>query len=118
MRYSATTAAFVASALMLALAPQAAQAGVTAFSTGTCGGDVGLDVPCDGSCHAFDNRHSFRVDGGSGNHCVTMFEDPGCPAGAEGRMFTFTNQDGGCQGVNTGTNIVSFLCSPSNICEV
>lgn len=61
MRYSATTAAFVASALMFALAPQAAQAGVTAFSTGTCGGDVGLDVPCDGSCHAFDNRHSFRV---------------------------------------------------------
>lgn len=46
MRYSTTTAAFVASALMLALAPQAAQAGVTAFGTGTCGGDVGLDVPC------------------------------------------------------------------------
>lgn len=49
---------------------------------------------------------------------MTMFEDPGCPAGAEGRMFTFTNQNGGCQGVNTGTNIVSFLCSPNNLCEV
>lgn len=45
-----------------------------------------------------------------------MFEDPNCPAGAEGRMFTFTNENGGCQNVNTGTGIQSFLCSSNNIC--
>lgn len=61
MRFSATTLAYLASAILSALAPQVTQAGITAFSGGECDGDAGLDVPCDGSCHQFDERHSFRV---------------------------------------------------------
>ncbi|EIW55363.1 uncharacterized protein TRAVEDRAFT_51486 [Trametes versicolor FP-101664 SS1] len=118
MRFSTATVAYLTSALVLALFPQAANAGITAFSGSTCNGAAGLNVPCDGSCHQFDDRHSFRVDGGSGNHCVTAFQDANCPAGARGRQFSFTNQNGGCQNVNTGTNIRSFICSPNNICLV
>ncbi|KAL1943641.1 hypothetical protein VTO73DRAFT_4086 [Trametes versicolor] len=118
MRFCTSTIAYLASALALAVLPQVAHAGITAFSGNTCDGAAGLNVPCDGSCHQFNGRHSFRVDGGSGGHCVTMFEDPNCPAGAEGRMFTFTNENGGCQNVNTGTGIQSFLCSSNNICLV
>lgn len=47
-----------------------------------------------------------------------MFVDAGCPAGAEGRMYSYTGENGQCQNVNTGTNIQSFLCSDSTICEV
>ncbi|KAL1943620.1 hypothetical protein VTO73DRAFT_4065 [Trametes versicolor] len=83
MHFSTPTFAYLASALVLALLPQAAHAGITAFSGSTCNGAAGLNVPCDGSCHQFSDRHSFRVDSGSGGHCVTMFEDAGCPAGAE-----------------------------------
>ncbi|KAI0762439.1 hypothetical protein C8Q74DRAFT_151987 [Fomes fomentarius] len=95
-------------------------AGITGFSGNTCDGAVGLNVPCDGSCHSFDTRHSFRVDGGSGDHCVTMFEGAGCPNdhGGTAFMHTFVNQNGQCTNVNTGTPILSFLCSPNNICEV
>ncbi|KAI0748357.1 hypothetical protein C8Q80DRAFT_1171452 [Daedaleopsis nitida] len=118
MHFSTPTFAYLASALVLALLPQAAHAGITAFSGSNCDVAAGLNVPCDGSCHQFSDRHSFRVDGGSGDHCVSTFEDAGCPAGAEGRMFAFTNENGGCQNVNTGTNIQSFLCSPNNICVV
>ena len=36
-------------------------AGMTAWSGGSCDGAQGLDVPCDGSCHDFRDRHSFLV---------------------------------------------------------
>lgn len=51
---------------------------------------------------------------------MTMFIDPGCPNNREttGRRYTFTEQNGQCQNVNTGTNIRSFKCSNSNICLV
>ena len=37
------------------------QAGITAFSGVACDGSAGLNVPCDGSCHSFEGRHSFQV---------------------------------------------------------
>lgn len=38
---------------------QPAQATIIAYSGTACDGSAGLDVPCDGSCHSFDTRHSF-----------------------------------------------------------
>ncbi len=61
MRPSTTALAYLASALLFTLAPQVAQAGITAFSGSQCDGNAELNVPCDGSCHKFDDRHSFRV---------------------------------------------------------
>ncbi len=140
MRFSATAVAYLVSALLFALAPQAAQAGITAFSGSSCDGSVGLNVPCDGSCHKFDDRHSFRVrtsslptgraflegdfidgdhvqvDSGTGDHCVTVFEDPGCPG--DGQGFPLPHQTGQCQNVNTGTNVRSFSCSKDTFCVV
>ncbi|TFK92497.1 hypothetical protein K466DRAFT_222808 [Polyporus arcularius HHB13444] len=140
MRFSTTALAYLASALLSVLAPQAAQAGITAYSGSSCDGDVGLNVPCDGSCHKFDDRHSFRVrpfllpagrafldddfidgdhvqvDSGTGDHCVTVFEDPGCPA--DGIGHPLPHQTGQCQNVNTGTNVRSFLCSKDTFCFV
>ncbi|KAI0748186.1 hypothetical protein C8Q80DRAFT_1270624 [Daedaleopsis nitida] len=118
MHFSTPPFAYLASALILAFLPQSAHAGITAFSGDNCDGGVGANVPCDGSCISFSGRHSFRVDGGSGGHCVTVFEDAHCGAGAGGPVFVFPNEDGGCQNVNTGTDIQSFLCSSGNFCEV
>ncbi|KAI0822857.1 hypothetical protein BC628DRAFT_1326235 [Trametes gibbosa] len=114
MHFSTTALAYLAAAVMSALAPQATQAGITAFSGSNCDGDVGLNVPCDGSCHKFDERHSFRVDSGTGDHCVTVFVDPGCPT--DGQGFFLPHQEGACQNVNTGTNIRSFTCAPDAAC--
>lgn len=47
---------------------------------------------------------------------MTLYIDAGCQAHSEG--FTLTGQEGGCQNVNTGTDIQSFTCAPSNICLV
>ncbi|OJT11894.1 hypothetical protein TRAPUB_11540 [Trametes pubescens] len=117
MRFSTTALAYLASALLSALAPQMAQAGITAFSGSSCDGDVGLDVPCDGSCHQFDERHSFRVDSGTGTHCVTVFEDPDCPRDGMGfHQAFFEGQTGQCTNVNIGTNVRSFLCAPDDTC--
>lgn len=143
MRFSATALACLLSALLSALAPQAAHAGITAFSGSECDGDAGLDVPCDGSCHQFDERHSFRVricifplptsraslgddstdcdhvqvDSGTGDHCVTVFEDPGCPRDAMGfEQSFFRDQTGQCTNVNTGANARSFLCATDSTC--
>ncbi|KAI0820079.1 hypothetical protein BC628DRAFT_1331343 [Trametes gibbosa] len=116
MRFSTTTLAYLAAAIASALAPQVAHAGVTAFSGSNCDGNVGLNVPCDGSCHKFDDRHSFRVDSGTGDHCVTVFVDEGCPS--DGQGFPLPHQEGQCQNVNTGTNIRSFLCSKDTFCFV
>lgn len=138
MHFSTTALAYLASALLLA--PQVAQAGITAFSGSSCDGNVGLNVPCDGSCHKFDDRHSFRVrvlplptgmaflegdaadddhlqvDSGTGDHCVTVFPDPGCPG--DGIGFPLPHQTGQCQNVNTGTNVRSFSCSKDTFCFV
>ncbi|KAI0743010.1 hypothetical protein C8Q80DRAFT_1192048 [Daedaleopsis nitida] len=114
MRFSTTALAYLAAALLSTLAPQAAQAGITAYSGSQCDGDAGLNVPCDGSCHKFDERHSFRVDSGTGDHCVTVFEGPGCPVG--GRSAFLAHQTGQCQNVNTGTNVRSFICAKDAAC--
>lgn len=46
----------------LTLAPYTTQTGfITAFTGAACDGDVGGNVTCDGSCHTFGARHSFRV---------------------------------------------------------
>lgn len=47
-------------ALSLAVVSQAADT-IVAFSGNFCDGDEGLTVPCDGSCHQFDGRHSVFV---------------------------------------------------------
>ncbi|KZV80184.1 hypothetical protein EXIGLDRAFT_817291 [Exidia glandulosa HHB12029] len=80
--------------------------GSQAFSGSACDGDAGLDVPCDGSCHSFDNRHSFRADLSGDAHSVAMFADAGCT----GQLFNFITQAAECTNVNTGTPIESFLC--------
>jgi hypothetical protein len=36
-------------------------ADISAFSGTACDGDVGADVACDGSCHSFSGRHSFKA---------------------------------------------------------
>ncbi|KAI0748359.1 hypothetical protein C8Q80DRAFT_1219542 [Daedaleopsis nitida] len=115
MRFTAALAYLVA-ALLSTLAPQAAHAGITAFSGSQCDGTAGLNVPCDGSCHQFDDRHSFRVDGGTGDHCVTVFKDPGCPG--QGRGAFLPHQTGQCQDVNTGTNVRSFVCAKDTVCSL
>lgn len=138
MRFSTTALAYLATALLSALGPQVAQAGITAFSGSSCDGNAGLNVPCDGSCHQFDNRHSFRVrifplntsrdflegsfangdhvqvDSGTGDHCVTVFEDEGCPVDGQGAFLA--HQTGQCQNVNTGTNVRSFVCAKDSTC--
>ncbi|OJT11879.1 hypothetical protein TRAPUB_11567 [Trametes pubescens] len=114
MRFSTTALAYLASALLSTLAPQVAQAGITAFSGSQCDGNAGLNVPCDGSCHKFDDRHSFRVDSNTGDHCVTVFEDPGCPVDGQGAILA--HQTGQCQNVNTGTNVRSFVCAKDSTC--
>jgi len=118
---------------------QPVQAAIIAYSGTACDGSAGLDVPCDGSCHSFDTRHSFvsipsvqltselpnshwynvhqRVASGA-QHCVTTFVNPGCPAGDQSKIYTFTEQNGQCTHVNTGTPIKSFICSGNNICLV
>lgn len=46
----------------LTLAPYTIQTGfITAFTGAACDGDAGGNVTCDGSCHTFGARHSFRV---------------------------------------------------------
>lgn len=46
----------------LALTKYTTQTGfITAFTGAACDGDVGGNVTCDGSCHTFGARHSFRV---------------------------------------------------------
>ncbi|OJT11893.1 hypothetical protein TRAPUB_11539 [Trametes pubescens] len=122
MHFSTTALAYLVSALVLALAPQEAQAGITAFSGSSCDGNAGLHVPCDGSCHQFDDRHSFRftdvervqVDSNTGDHCVTVFDGPGCPRDGQGAFLG--HQTGQCQNVNTGTNVRSFVCSKDSTC--
>ena len=136
MRFSMTLT-FVAAVLT----PLGVRGGITAFSGNSCDGAVGDNVPCDGSCHQFDERHSFRVrifpppesrasleddftdgdhvqvDGGTGTHCVTVFVDPGCPRDAMGfEQSFFKSQTGQCTNVNTGTNARSFLCAPDSTC--
>lgn len=110
----AATASTALLALYLCLAPAAVSAGVTAWDGNSCNGNVGLDVPCDGSCHGFGGRNSFRVDGGSGSHCVTVYSDSSCSSGGTG---FFPNQDGQCTQVTLGTaSANSFRCAPNDGC--
>ncbi|KAI0788031.1 hypothetical protein C8Q74DRAFT_1166719, partial [Fomes fomentarius] len=98
------------------------QAGLTAFSGNACDGSVGNNVPCDGSCHSFDGRHSLVIDGDSSTHCVTMWEVAGCPSAPTGsdplRIHTFEIPSTQCTNINTGTPIESFNCSPNPNCII
>ncbi|EJD44465.1 hypothetical protein AURDEDRAFT_166556 [Auricularia subglabra TFB-10046 SS5] len=78
---------------------------VIAWSGDNCNGAQGADVPCDGSCHDFSGRHSFRA-GLGGGACVTMWTSGNC----QGQRFNFSNQGNQCTNVNTGTDIRSFYC--------
>ena len=52
----------LAMAVAAIFATQPARAiGITAYSGTACNGVAGNHVPCDGSCHSFETRHSFRV---------------------------------------------------------
>ncbi|KZV87443.1 hypothetical protein EXIGLDRAFT_773651 [Exidia glandulosa HHB12029] len=84
--------------------------GFQAFSGIACDGDAGLDVPCDGSCHSFESRHSFRADLSGDSHSVAMFINAGCA----GQFFNFFTQATECTNVNTGTHIASFQCFSSS----
>ncbi|KAJ7200937.1 hypothetical protein B0H12DRAFT_1036565 [Mycena haematopus] len=53
------------------------KADIIAWSGNTCDGGEGANITCDGTCIAFDGRHSFEVVTG-GSHCVVLFEDDGC----------------------------------------
>ncbi|KZV83905.1 hypothetical protein EXIGLDRAFT_842590 [Exidia glandulosa HHB12029] len=86
--------------------------GFQAFSGSACDGAAGANVACDGSCHAFDNRHSFRADTSGNAHCVAFFVNGGCG----GQRFNFTGQAAQCTNVNTGTNIRSFRCFSGGGC--
>lgn len=111
----ATFASTAILALYVCLAPVAVNAGITAFSGNNCDGAVGVDVACDGSCIPFSGRHSFRVDAGSGGHCVTFYADSSCPSGG-GNGF-FPNQDGQCTQVTLGTaSANAFRCVPDENC--
>lgn len=94
-------------ALFICLQPTFVNAGITAFSGNNCDGGVGADVPCDGRCIAFSGRHSFRVDAGSGGHCVTFYADSSCPSGG-GNGF-FPNQNGQCTQVTLGTGTANAM---------
>lgn len=55
-------APFAYALVALAFTPYTLQTGfITAFTGQACDGDVGGNVTCDGSCHTFGARHSFRV---------------------------------------------------------
>lgn len=88
------------------------KADIVAFSGSTCDGDEGDNVPCDGSCHDFSNRHSLLLLTG-GTHCVTYFLDSGCEELVGDAELT----EDECTNVNTGTNVVSFICGPNDVCD-
>ena len=52
---------FTAAYFALAIALTGVNADILAFSGSECNGGEGENVPCDDSCVAFSNRHSFRV---------------------------------------------------------
>ncbi|KJA16939.1 hypothetical protein HYPSUDRAFT_90981 [Hypholoma sublateritium FD-334 SS-4] len=92
-------------------APGAAD--IIAFSGTECSGNAGDNVACDGSCHQFTGRESFKVTA-SGQHCVTFFEDTGCNS----LIATFPNEGNSlCSDVNTGTAVGSFRCSANDSCD-
>ncbi|EJD44790.1 hypothetical protein AURDEDRAFT_166269 [Auricularia subglabra TFB-10046 SS5] len=103
-------AAIALAALMAAIPTKA----IIAWSGDACNGDEGANVACDGNCIPFGGRHSFIADspGVGGTHCVAFFVNGGCT----GQMFNFTNQQGQCTNVNTGTDIESFRCFAGSGC--
>ncbi|KAM6491666.1 hypothetical protein JOM56_007202 [Amanita muscaria] len=110
------SAIFTSLALVVTFSLSANADTIVAFSGGSCDGDVGNTVQCDGSCHQFGGRHSLRISGGS-SHCVTYFENSSCNF-VEGQGGTDIFGPGGCQNVNTGGSVGSFLCAPSTTCLV
>ncbi|KAJ7612649.1 hypothetical protein FB45DRAFT_939474 [Roridomyces roridus] len=101
------TTQFILNAVILSLGLSHASAqSVVAFSGSACDGDEGDTDACNGSCHSFQNRHSFHIVGSAAN--VVLFEGTGCT----GEGFNFgTEQPGACVNVNTGTNVQSFMCT-------
>ncbi|EJD44477.1 hypothetical protein AURDEDRAFT_166568 [Auricularia subglabra TFB-10046 SS5] len=100
----------------LALAALLAASPATAFiawSGSACNGDEGANVPCNGVCEPFCGRHSFIADVPGVTHCVAFYVGGNC----DGQRFNFTNQQGQCTNVNTGTGIESFQCFPNWWCS-
>lgn len=89
---------------------------MTLFTGQSCTGTATADFACDGTCQRFDGKQSFRVDQGTGQHCITAYVQGGCVTGSE--MFTITGQNGQCANVITGTNVFSIRCAPNNLCEL
>ncbi|KAJ7589886.1 hypothetical protein C8J56DRAFT_783497 [Mycena floridula] len=107
MRSSTFSTVFIA----VLLAALNVNADIVGFSGDACNGDKGGNVACDGSCHSFTGRHSFKANG---KHCVTMFEGASCA----GEHFFFNGEGAGkCINVNTGTAIKSFRCARSTTCH-
>ncbi|EJD44485.1 hypothetical protein AURDEDRAFT_166581 [Auricularia subglabra TFB-10046 SS5] len=97
-------------AALLAASPATA---FIAWSGWACDGPEGADVPCNGACVGFGGRHSFIADVPNFPHCVALYVGRNC----DGQRFNFTNQQGQCTAVNTGTDIQSFQCFPSWWCS-
>ncbi|EJD45115.1 hypothetical protein AURDEDRAFT_165656 [Auricularia subglabra TFB-10046 SS5] len=96
---------FVSFSLLTLLAVTPTNAFI-AWSGDARDGAQGDNLPCDGTCFAFSGRHSFRVGTPGVAHCVAFYVNSGCV----GQRFNFTNQNGQCTNVNTGTGINSFRC--------
>ncbi|KAJ7328909.1 hypothetical protein DFH08DRAFT_317683 [Mycena albidolilacea] len=94
----------VLAAVFLAIQVNAAQ--LVAFSGSKCTGAKGSSASCNGGCHSFSGRHSFKLSGSSAK--VQLFTGSGCT----GQKFTFGPDPAGeCINVNTGTAISTFRCN-------
>lgn len=59
MRFALSSLTTLALAVMFM--PRGGNADIIAFDGSTCNGAAGDNVPCDGSCHQFTGRESFKV---------------------------------------------------------
>ncbi|KAJ7705278.1 hypothetical protein B0H17DRAFT_920093 [Mycena rosella] len=103
--------ALIVLAITLYMRAVPSKADVIAWSGDSCNGAEGGDVPCDGTCFDFTNRHSLEV--ARGGHCLRVFEDTSCTE----KVAEYGNQGGGeCVNINTGTPVRSFRCNIGSSC--
>ncbi|EJD37763.1 hypothetical protein AURDEDRAFT_173144 [Auricularia subglabra TFB-10046 SS5] len=82
-----------------------------AWSGDNCTGVQGANLPCDGTCFAFNGSHSFTASTPGIAHCVAFYVTSGCTGQPR---VNITNQSDQCTKVNTGVN--SFRCFAGAAC--